>query len=226
VDLWWRGRNIACDAGTYLYSGAGIWRNGLAHTWAHNTVIVDHQDQMRLVSRFVWTDWARGTVLQHSPNLWQGQHDGYRRLTDPVDHRRTVLSLGEDRWLVIDSLYGKQVHRYALHWLLEDHTYEQQNDSILLSLDPLKLKLQVGLLEGQAAFSIVRGDPNSARGWRSRYYGEKEPVLSLMLETKADRACFWSYFGFETDSIATANRMLIVRSGAWNTRVDLSELDP
>jgi asparagine synthase (glutamine-hydrolysing) len=38
VDLWWRGLNIACDAGTYLYSGEGIWRNGLAHTAVHNTV--------------------------------------------------------------------------------------------------------------------------------------------------------------------------------------------
>ena len=28
VDLWIHGQNIACDAGTYLYSGEGIWRNG------------------------------------------------------------------------------------------------------------------------------------------------------------------------------------------------------
>jgi hypothetical protein len=29
LDLWWRGQNIACDAGTYLYNGEGIWQNGL-----------------------------------------------------------------------------------------------------------------------------------------------------------------------------------------------------
>ena len=29
VDIWFRDKNIACDAGTYLYNGEGIWRNGL-----------------------------------------------------------------------------------------------------------------------------------------------------------------------------------------------------
>jgi hypothetical protein len=65
VDLWIHGHNIACDAGTYLYSGEGIWRNGLARTSAHNTVTVDGKDQMSMASRFTWTDWAKGKVLQH-----------------------------------------------------------------------------------------------------------------------------------------------------------------
>jgi hypothetical protein len=58
------GHNIAIDAGTYLYSGEGIWRNGLARTSAHNTVTVDNKDQMTLVSRFTWTNWAKGKVLK------------------------------------------------------------------------------------------------------------------------------------------------------------------
>jgi asparagine synthase (glutamine-hydrolysing) len=79
VDLWIRGQNIACDAGTYLYSGEGIWRNGLAHTAVHNTVTVDQLDQMKMVSRFTWTNWARGKALKHDKHLWQGEHDGYKR---------------------------------------------------------------------------------------------------------------------------------------------------
>ena len=91
VDLWMRGKNIACDAGTYLYSGEGIWRNGLAHTAVHNTVTVDDQDQMKMLTRFTWTNWAKGNVLRHDAKLWQGEHDGYKRLADPVSHKRTVL---------------------------------------------------------------------------------------------------------------------------------------
>ncbi len=56
VDLWIRGQNIACDAGTYLYSGEGLWRNGLAHTAVHNTVTVDRLDQMKMLTRFTWTE--------------------------------------------------------------------------------------------------------------------------------------------------------------------------
>ena len=101
MDLWWRGVNVACDAGTYLYSGTGIWRNGLARTSVHNTVTVDHQDQMKKVSRFTWTNWAKGIVLRHEGKTWQGEHDGYKRLPDPINHKRTVLLLDEDRWLVV-----------------------------------------------------------------------------------------------------------------------------
>ena len=135
VDVWWRGINIACDAGTYLYSGGGIWRNGLAHTSAHNTVTVDHQDQMKMVSRFTWTNWAKGKVLRHDENTWQGEHDGYKRLADPVAHERTVLSLDEDRWLVVDHLNARQTHHYSLHWLLNDFPFEQGRDLTILSFD-------------------------------------------------------------------------------------------
>ena len=125
VDLWWRDQNIACDAGTYLYSGQGMWRNGLAHTAVHNTVTVDEADQMEMLSRFTWTDWSRGKILQQAENLWQGEHDGYQKLPDPVTHKRTVLSLEEDRWLIVDHLAGKQTHHYALHWLLCDVHFEK-----------------------------------------------------------------------------------------------------
>jgi hypothetical protein len=100
MDLWMGGHNIAIDAGTYLYSGEGIWRNGLARTSAHNTVTVDNKDQMTMVSRFTWTNWAKGRVLKQTENLWQGEHDGYK----PIRHKRTVMVLGRDRWLVIDEL--------------------------------------------------------------------------------------------------------------------------
>ncbi|HMB25209.1 MAG TPA: heparinase II/III-family protein, partial [Anaerolineales bacterium] len=220
VDLWWHGVNIACDAGTYLYSGEGVWRNGLARTSAHNTVIVDQRDQMKMVSRFTWTNWAMGKVLRHDENVWQGEHNGYRRLTDPVEHKRTVLALDEDRWLVVDHLDGRQPHHYSLHWLLCDDNYgvrELAPAIFGIKLDipdakPSKVFIQMGLLEGTGNFSVVRAEENSTRGWRSRYYGQKEPALSAMLETDQPRACFWTYFGLETDVVEIEGDSLKVNS--------------
>jgi asparagine synthase (glutamine-hydrolysing) len=225
VDLWWRGVNIACDAGTYLYSGPGVWRNSLAHTAAHNTVIVDDGDQMKGVSRFTWTNWAKGKILQHADKLWQGEHDGYKRLADPVEHKRTVLSLAEDRWLVVDHLNGRQIHHYSLHWLLDDLPYEQRENVILLSLDAMKYRVQFGLLEGKSAFSVLRGDESSTRGWRSRYYGDKEFAISALLETDQPRACFWTFFGFETDVIKLKGEILELSSQDWRTSINLAELN-
>lgn len=212
MDLWWRGQNIACDAGTYLYSGNGVWRNALAHTSAHNTVIVDFHDQMKMVSRFTWTNWSRGKVLKHDAKTWQGEHNGYHKLPDPVTHKRTVLVLDDDRWLIVDHLSAEQSHHYALHWLLNDFLFEQQGNSILLSLDKMKYKVQAGLTNGTSKFSIVRGDPNSTRGWRSQYYGHKEPAISAMLETDLSRACFWTFFGLESDSIELVGNTIKINS--------------
>ncbi len=238
VDLWVHGHNIACDAGTYLYSGEGVWRNGLAHTSAHNTVIVDSKDQMKMVSRFTWTDWAKGTVLQNKENLWQGQHDGY----NPVTHKRSVLTLEDDRWLVVDHLNGKQPHHYALHWLLSDCEYGVQklvgpvgapakfrvelnypNSKLFDS----KINMQMGLVEGNGNFSIIRADPNTTRGWRSRYYGHKEPAISVMLETDQTQACFWTFFGFESDQLEVDGHSLRINAPDINSplSVDISSLN-
>jgi len=217
VDLWMRGQNIACDPGTYLYSGQGLWRNGLAHTSTHNTVTVDGQDQMKMVSRFTWTNWSHGKVLRSDANIWQGEHDGYK----PVTHRRTVIALEGDRWLVVDRLDDKSVHHYALRWLLSDTKYGVQDIlqgyapgfGFILSmmdseLSDSKIRIQLGLTEGNGEFSVVRGDPDSRRGWRSRYYGDKEPAISAMLETDQPFVCFWTFFGLESDQVQLAGNNL------------------
>ena len=208
VDLWMRGINIACDAGTYLYSGEGIWRNGLAHTSVHNTVTVDSRDQMKMISRFVWADWAQGKVLQQTDKLWQGEHNGY----NPVTHKRTVLMLDDDRWLVLDHLNGAQPHHYALHWLLNDFPFSQKENTICLWPESDQYKIQMGLVEGNGNFSIVRADSKSTRGWRSKYYGQKEPAISAMLETDQPQAVFWTFFGLEEDQVDLVGNILHVNS--------------
>ena len=207
------GHNIACDAGTYLYSGEGIWRNGLAHTSVHNTVTVDNKDQMTMVSRFTWTNWSKGKVLKHEKNLWQGEHNSYK----PVFHKRTVLSLEGDRWLVLDHLRENKPHHYALHWLLGDFPFEQNDGSVLLSVNGMNCKVQVGLLDGDGRMSLVRADPSSTHGWRSRYYGHKEPAISLMLETDQPQAIFWTFFGFDGDRVELSEKTL---------KVGLTTIDP
>jgi hypothetical protein len=233
IDLWIRGQNIACDAGTYLYSGEGLWRNGLAHTDVHNTVIVDHLDQMKMLTRFTWTNWSHGKVMRHEPKVWQGEHDGYRRLPDPAMHKRTVISLAGDRWLVVDHLTASKPHHYCIHWLLCDAEYgvQEQAPGFGLWLKPSgnllpdSIMIRMGLLEGKGNFSLVRAGPNSARGWRSQYYGDKEPALSVLLETDQASACFWSYFGLEGDNLQIMNGTMKISSGDWSTTIDLDPLN-
>jgi hypothetical protein len=150
---------------------------------------------MTLVSRFTWTNWAKGKVLKQAENFWQGEHDGYK----PVRHKRTVMALEGDRWLLIDDLAANEPHKYTLHWLLNDVPFTQNKNSLLLKYEASTYKIQTGLMNGEGKFTTLRADPNSTYGWRSRYYVHKEPALSLLLEAYQSNARFYTFFGIEKD---------------------------
>jgi len=71
------------------------------------------------------------------------------------------------------------------------------------------------MTEGNGNFSLVRGDPNSTRGWRSRYYGHKEPAISVMLEAHQKNVTFWTFFGFENDVVEIEGKSLKVNSNTY-----------
>ena len=68
--------------------------------------------------------------------------------------------------------------------------------------------------DGSASFSIVRADLNSTRGWRSQYYGAKEPAISVILETDRPSATFWTFFGFEGDILTLEGNTLKFKAQA------------
>jgi len=46
-----------------------------------------------------------------------------------------------------------------------------------------------------------------------------------MLETDQPYACFWTYFGFESDLIDLLGKSLTISSRGWNTTINLGELN-
>jgi hypothetical protein len=216
-DLWWRGLNIAWDAGTYLYNVAPPWDNALTHTAMHNTISVDGCEQMTRAGRFLYLDWAPAWLkhpIEADESILQRQvagHTGYRRLG--VDHERTVTIFNDEHWEVQDDLlYIKVRHparTFRLHWLLPDwdHQIEETTTGFELSLKSphgwVKLLLfcdQPGaelslvrtgeLLHGQASVSPING-------WESPTYGQKLPALSCSLQvTSQNDVKFSTHFIF------------------------------
>jgi len=203
VDLWWRGQNIALDAGTYSYNAPDPWNNSLAHTSYHNTVAVDGLDQMDRVGKFLWLPWLHGKLIcfdHGGPEIckhWEGEHDGYLRLKNPVSHRRAILQLPHDKWLILDKLQATGKHNYRLHWLLSDAPYVWDETRSLLALQTAggPFFLRVGAAAEPWEASLVREDSTSARGWHSPYYNYREPALSLALSVDTTSCLFWSMFG-------------------------------
>lgn len=193
LDLWWRGVNVAIDAGTYLYNGDPPWRNSLTRTAVHNTISVDGLDQMTRASLFLWTDWSEGTERIHREadghRFWEGEHNGYRRRLGVV-HRRAVFCDG-DVWVVIDDLIGSGCHTARLHWLLPELPYRLEGLRIRLETSAGSYSLQTFCSKDNAV-SLVRAahtlageiDNDPVRGWISRYYGDKESALSLAVHAQ------------------------------------------
>lgn len=141
LDLWWRGLNVAQDAGTYLYNTPPPWNNALATAQVHNTLTVNGQDQMTRAGRFLYLDWAQAEVIEQraaaggSLEYLAAQHNGYRR--QGMIHRRSI-EYQADGWIVNDALLQVKGLRWnvhhqppnlalptvRLHWLLPDWPWE------------------------------------------------------------------------------------------------------
>jgi asparagine synthase (glutamine-hydrolysing) len=234
LDLWWKGQNIALDAGTYSYNAPEPWNNSLARSAYHNTVTVDDLDQMNRVGKFLWIPWLESLVRQdcrsaggHLAYL-EGEHNGYQRLKTPVTHRRAILRLGDKGWIVLDALDSVGEHRYRLHWLFEDAPYEWDAEGGRLTLytPPAPYYVQTGTLDGKGVNSLVRADEHSPRGWQSPYYDYRAPALSAdRVVHAAASSLFWTVFSAEPLGVITEGRSLHIAAERWSVGVDLQSRD-
>ncbi len=208
VDLWWKGENIALDAGTFRYTAPPPWENALATTGVHNTVIVDHQDQMTRAGRFLWLDWAQADMLTTPPDTLTAQHYGYTRLG--VLHRRELKRTASGYWQVTDALLEPQAARFiakrgqahtcALHWLLPDWPWTLTGSTLTLDHPAggkIRLQVSVSLPSGSAASDLLptlaragetlagQAPENPIAGWYSPTYNQRIPALSFQLSVQS-----------------------------------------
>lgn len=198
LDLWWKGHNIASDAGTYRYFAKEPFNNSLQKTEVHNTATVDDKPQMLEGTRFLWVSTAQGTVRHFAIDkksvleYFEGEHNGYNRVERSMIHRRSILRVGNVLWVIVDDLVvkGHKIHRFKVHWLLPDVpcqvdqklkkiNFHVENNTkfqfIFLVPFTKTCKTQLDL--------VVGSETTSYRGWISHYYGTKEPGLSVTIKS-------------------------------------------
>jgi hypothetical protein len=208
LDLWWRGLNLAQDAGTYLYNAGPPWDNALVYSAVHNAVTVNGQDQMRRLGRFLYVDWAQAEVLPAAETAGEpgrslsARHNGYRHLG--VWHQRQVTLTAAGDWEISDVIEPmrqpgpRAPFSACLHWLLPDWSWEAQVDQASGAAE-IQLASSFGRVRLRMERNQAADDPNSlplqmARageliyggglvqptwGWASPTYGLKVPALSV-----------------------------------------------
>ena len=109
------GRRVVVDSGVFDYepSQERAYARG---TRAHNTVMVDGEEQSEIWGVFRVARRAR-PIQDHINKsgdesvLFEGAHDGYKRLTGKLIHRRRIACDGQGSWVVTDALEGTGIHR-------------------------------------------------------------------------------------------------------------------
>ena len=178
------GLEFLIDPGTYAYHTQSAWRRYFRGTAAHNTVRVDARDQSESGGNFMWLKKARAgcSLWKSSPeaDLFEGWQDGYRRLEDPVMHRRRILLHKASRLVSIeDSLHMAAPHAIELFFHCSEHCrVEPAPGGYLLRQGGKTLRLKLPGIE--AASSLIHtGSIAPILGWVSRRFDEKLPAPTI-----------------------------------------------
>lgn len=120
IEVSIHGRSVLVDPGTYTYHESRDLRDRFRSTGAHNTLVVDGVSSSLPGSAFSWKTRAEATahkwIAEDRFDLFEGSHDGYRRLEDPVVHNRSILFLKNDYWIVRDTAETSGQHEYSLNF--------------------------------------------------------------------------------------------------------------
>lgn len=183
------GKVLVVDPGNYAYDGSP-WRKYTIATPAHNTIMVDGLGQHR-------AGCPRETFVVKEPlasNVWRtsdkldyaaGQYDeGYGPKNDvKVTHRRQVVFVKPDYWLVVDTLEAKGKHQYeSLFHFDADEAEADAAASAVRTTDPgVRCTIAVAPQPG-LSLRIVKGQTEptvqgfiAAEKWRPSWKNPKAP---------------------------------------------------
>lgn len=196
LDVWLDGQPAAIDSGTYSYNDSEGWWKHFRGTEAHNTVVVDGNDQMPTASRFLFTDWTKtevhfgrldtpdadGTAMREystpygttfvadGPSVC-GVSYAYRQSGLGVIHER-IVSLGLELVTVTDNLHCRVPRTIAVRWHLAgswvptDRGAKRASDG-----------LQITILRGMGEpLTVALENPGPPQGTASEHYGELTPI--------------------------------------------------
>jgi hypothetical protein len=169
LDLWWRGRNILRDGGTFSYNTEPQWLDYFSGTASHNTVQFDGRDQMARIGRFLFGEWLEmdecGMIRREGNSLsWSGSYTDGRQ----ARHRRTVRVTG-NVWQVVDQIGGFR-DKAVLRWRLSPGAWKLDGNICVGALARVHITTTAPLRRLELT-----------TGWESLCYQQKTelPVLEV-----------------------------------------------
>ena len=133
-QLFYEGKPVFIDPGTYIYHCDINSRNEFRKTCNHNTVCVDGKDQSEMLGAFLWGRKAKAELLSFEESDGAVkivmQHDGYK----PVIHKRTIEFDGE-RTITIKDELGRTIKGCAVFIPASGMNIKNENKKIKIDTD-------------------------------------------------------------------------------------------
>jgi len=185
------GRTLLVDPGTFTYTGLKAERDYFRSSAAHNTLTIDGESSSISNGPFSWRQIANARTLKwiSEPrfDFFVGQHDGYLRLSDPALHRRSILFLKNNYWVVVDDVETEGPHEYDLHFHFADSACPEISGVNLIEWPENHAGLQIFVGMDIGSWSVEKG-------WVSRCYrsrsAEAVPKFSFQADGRQKIATF------------------------------------
>jgi hypothetical protein len=179
------GEELLIDPGTFAYHTQQRWRDYFRGTSAHNTVRIDGLDQSVAAGNFLWLAHAPVRALEFSSTAQfdrlVAEHDGYRRLRDPVTHRRELmLDHATSLVTVVDEIFCSGSHTVEMFWHFAAEC-EVTLDATMVIARRGDARLEMQLPQGMR-YELVRGREDMPLGWVSRRFDERSPTSTLVVQ--------------------------------------------
>lgn len=191
------GRPMIIDPGFYTYNGDKQLHYYFRQTKAHNTIVVDGQSQAKEAGKMSWSNAPNHHLKKWISNkdfdFVEGFHDGYKRLANPVIHRRAILfkketaPLTPEYWIIRDSLEGDGEHLVESYfhlvpdvklWIEGKTIIAQHSEEVGIVIQPMtKMGLEMKIID---TGNIPDG------GWIAPGYGflVRAPILRCQVKVK------------------------------------------
>jgi hypothetical protein len=178
------GREFLIDPGNYAHPTQRAWSAYFSGTSAHNTVRIDGKNQACARRGFLRRKHARAActlwLSSGEKDCFEGWHDGYVRLADPVKHRRRItLDKAAARIVVEDTLEMAEDHGVELFFHChEDSSVEPTEAGYVVRRGDAFVQVDLPRA-ADAKLQVYRGSLAPILGWVSRAFDVRAPAPTI-----------------------------------------------
>ncbi len=189
-ELALNGHRVIVDTGVYDYE-PGFRRTYARSTSAHNTVCIDQENQSEIwgvfrVARRAYPLRTRLTTDHSERAMFEGAHDGYRRLPGRPIHRREIDYISPGEWTIFDTIEGGGIHT------IESYLHIHPAFTVALAGRIAELRTQTGQLILSITPSL-NAEVRTESGWYFPEFGKELPNTTLVMKYRGQLPVLLSY---------------------------------